>query len=783
MTDLSPSFNDRLLTLAVAAIEHGGTAPVDDRAAVAAAIAAPGDPESKLVARARRMPVAPSATEAIHRSIAIGRLVAAAVLLAALGLGWFTAQTVLGSTDRARPVNVYWLLGGVLLPQSAILALWLLLSTLGPPGVQAISIGGALRAMLSRTMSLWMGREPAAAGASTAMAIAHGRGPLLRWTLATLTHGFWTAFNLGCLIGVLAVLLLEQHLFCWESTLLSPEHMERLTRAIAWLPERLGFPTPSAAMIEASRLDPAHPERFVVQGSEVGAAWSGLLIGAVVVYGLLPRAALLLLSLVQFARARRGYRLDLEHPLLAPALSALTPAHGTATHRAGPAWRDTPRESPLAAPRSGPGPIVLAGIELPTPAAGWPPIGVPELVDLGRIESREDRATALGLLRDMPRRPRRLVVVVSLASTPDRGLGHCLLELAEAAAAPVRVLLTGGHASRSRGDASSVRQRIEDWRTLATRAGVAAVDVVELDLDLLTATTSAQLRELLTGSSAAAAESDVESTAAVERHLEAAFGIIEQHAATWTASPSLAEQAELSRQIGALYGAPLRNRSGPRSAADHGDRFLRTVRSLGIDRPITLSEVLSSARTGADRMSRYVPASLRHSPRWIAAGAIAGALGCVAAATLAAPVAIAAMPMWTGVGAAIGAFTSISRGLSAAHAGQTSPDANAAPQERSDIAQAVRAAALWAIVLEFQGRGEGTIATLIESAFAEPDPLESHLERGLELGGPEAGAGSDLVELDRLVQSVHQALAEVRHRLDLRLVALGRAADLGAPLP
>lgn len=796
MTELPLSFNDRLLTLAVAAIEHGSaapaaaTAPPADHAAVAAAIASGGDSETKLVVRARRMAVAPSANEALLRSLSIGRLVAAGLLLAALLLGWFTAQAVLGTTDRARPVNVYWLLGGVLLPQTAILVVWLLLATLGPPGVQAISIGGALRAFLARTMSLWMGREPAAAGASTALAIAHGRGPLLRWTLATLTHGAWTAFNLGCLIGVLAVLLLEQHLFCWESTLLSPEHMEGLTRAIAWLPEQLGFPTPSAAMIAASRLDPAHADRFAAQTGDVGAAWSGLLIGSVLVYGLLPRAALLIFSRARLSRARRRYRLDVEHPLLAPAMSSLTPAHGAATPRAGTAWRDLTRETPIASAGSGVGPIVLAGIELPTPAAGWPPIGVPELVDLGRIESREDRATALAMLRDMTQGPRRLVVVVSLASTPDRGLGHCLTELAHAARAPVNVILTGGQACRQRGDTASVSQRIEDWRTLATRAGVTSTSVVELDLDLLTATTSAQLRELLAGTRVPSDERAVEPAVSTERHLEAAFGIIEQHAASWTVAPGLAQQAELSRQIAALYGGPLRNRSGGRGpaagsaagpTANHGDRFARTVRSLGIDRPITLAEVLSSAKSSADRMTRYLPVSFRSTPRWIAAGAVAGALGCVAAATLAAPVAIAAMPMWTGVGAAIGAFTSISRELSSSRGGRVPTETPAAHDERVGIAQAVRAAALWAIVLEFQGRGETTIARLLEGAFAEPDPLELQIERARQVGGDSGDALAGDVELDCRPEEVHRALEEVRHRLDLTLIEIGRSANEGAP--
>ena len=87
----------------------------------------------------------------------------------------------------------------------------------------------------------------------------------------------------------------------------------------------------------------------------------------------------------------------------------------------------------------------------------------------------------------------------------------------------------------------------------------------------------------------------------------------------------MARQAELQRAIAELYG-------GGRQAWQD---LLRA--RLGGVAP-NLSELRESSR----RMVDLLPARLRNT-RWLAAGAVAGALGCIAAATLVAPAAIVAL--------------------------------------------------------------------------------------------------------------------------------------------
>ena len=118
---------------------------------------------------------------------------------------------------------------------------------------------------------------------------------------------------------------------------------------------------------------------------------------------------------------------------------------------------------------------------------------------------------------------------------------------------------------------------------------------------------------------------------------------------------------------------------------------------------------LSELRESSRRMVDLLPARLRDTSRWLAAGAVAGALGCVAAATLVAPAAIVALPAWAGVGAALGDHRP-------ARLSKQAP-----PDEPIDLTDAVNAA-LFAIVLELQGRDETEITRIIDRVAGEEEP-------------------------------------------------------------
>ena len=104
---------------------------------------------------------------------------------------------------------------------------------------------------------------------------------------------------------------------------------------------------------------------------------------------------------------------------------------------------------------------------------------------------------------------------------------------------------------------------------------------------------------------------------------------------------------------------------------------------------------------------------LKRSPKWLAAGASAGALGCIAAAAMISPIAISALPIWSGLGAAIAAVMQ-----------PTGTKAQAEVNgERSSggIDAAMRSAALFAMLLEMQGYQERTITRVLDAVVTDND--------------------------------------------------------------
>ena len=164
---------------------------------------------------------------------------------------------------------------------------------------------------------------------------------------------------------------------------------------------------------------------------------------------------------------------------------------------------------------------------------------------------------------------------------------------------------------------------------------------------------------------------------------------------------------------------------------------------LGVDTGQLKSDLKGGLEAGAQGVVRLLPQRLKLDPRWIASGAAAGVLGCVAAATLLAPVAITALPLWTVTGAAI------AWGIRAA----TSSGEDQAEEDRTPETQragAVRSAALFALLLELQGRDEAAITRILDEVVDR----------------------DGVVEIDS-TPDARRWLDGIRHRFDLALAGEG----------
>ncbi len=677
-------FADRLLAETVRIVEHDGSAPIEDPAAEQRARELGGSFEQRIVARAAQLPRAKALRAELQRVDRSIGLIVAVLLVIAMVAGAGAARALL-DVRRDESVNFFWVFGGLLAIQTLFLPLWVALMIAGPRALSGGSLGGMVMAG-ARSISARFDRSPQRLAALNAVGATTMAGAIGRWTFSAVSHCAWTAFNVGALVLVVLLLSTRHYTFTWETTILSAEAYERISQVIGRAPAVFGFEVPTPAEITGSQW-PVDPDI----AETTRQAWSGLLIGSIAIYGLGPRLILLAMSMLMRRRAVRCWVLDTTRPgflrlrerLMPQArqLGVIDPDQSDDTNvTTGPPAADNDRAV---------GPPAILGLEIDRPASGWPPPAAAIWDDLGIVDSREDRQQAVARLVAAAKRPGRMIVTCSLATTPDRGIARFLGEVGAAAGAPLSLVLTGGQVLRARGDASLLEHRIEDWRALASRLDIPDTDVAEIDLDHLTEASIASLAALV----AESAKSPVRT-----RHIERAFDRVVGHASNWSGAPTTKEQAKLHREIGEIYRAE------------------RTEWRTFLSAPADLTSDLKGQLTGGvNRVMSVLPDRLRLNWRWTTAGALAGALGCVTAATFVAPAAVAVLPMWTAVGAAV------TTAVNAFRAG--SNEASDQPGETSlEFGDAVRAAALFALLLELQPLAEIEITRVLDRVLSnEPD--------------------------------------------------------------
>jgi hypothetical protein len=714
---------DRMLAEALRALEQDGAALREEGPAEAEAGRRGGDFERRIVQRAAASSIADALAAGLRRvRQSTGWIVLIGLVMALLG-GAGAVRAAIGA-PRTEPINFFWLLASLLGAQTLLLLIWLVLMVARPRSAGVSALGGAALALGRRLAAkLYRGRGAHQLAAIQAAGAIYGRGPIGRWTLSAVSHGMWLSFNIGLLTLLLLMLSAREYTFNWETTILSDAAYVRITRAIAALPEAAGFRTPTAEQIVQSERR-AGPDEL----EEARMAWSGLLIGSVVLYGFAPRLLLLGVSLDARRRACRRFRLDTDAPGYQRLRVRLMPeaeARGiVAAPDDRPAVPETPEEAGAAGEvRPATGPPAIVGLEIDRPATAWPPtMHGTRWTDLGFVDNRDDRRRVLAELGGLAEAPSLTIIVCALTTTPDRGIAAFAGEMVRACGADAALLLTAGQALRERGDAEQMARRVEDWRRLAESIGIAPPRILELDLDHLTETSQRRLAELIN----AAAEG-----APRARRIEEAFDLIAKTARDWGDAIELKEQVELQRCIAEVY----------RPSAQAWRRLLRLPGEL------KKSDLAQHAKHSATRIAELLPDRLRRSPKWLAAGALSGALGCITAAMFISPVAIGALPLWSAIGAAVAAVVQPGRRPSAV-------ESDGGPDHGIARADAVRSAALFALLLELQGRGEAAISRILDHTLADADVDDA------DLAGADAPAGW---------------LDEVRHRFDLALAAEGSA--------
>ena len=380
--------------------------PLEDRAAVQAALRGPADLPDRILTRAAWLAEHSELHACLIQWATGGRWAMVIVWLVACLSGVGTAAAVLGQGQ----VNLALALLGLLGLHALTFLIWLIGCLPGLPESTSLS-----RVWLWLTQRLARGPDSALAAQSFLSLL--GRARAWKSAIGLISHGAWTAAFLGALPTLLLLLSTRRYTFHWETTLLSPDAFVAVTRALGSLPGLLGFPAPDDAQIAAS-LGP-QPVAAGVQTD-----WSLWLVGCLVVWGLVPRLLALCACVLHLRRRLARLTVDPDLPGWLDLRDRLLPTHV----RLG-----IDRPAPDIAGAVGPAARAVAGDQAAVlgyelgPGLAWPPDDLPaDIADFGRCDSRDDRARIRALLATPPA---HLLFVCDARLTPDRGAAAWLDEL------------------------------------------------------------------------------------------------------------------------------------------------------------------------------------------------------------------------------------------------------------------------------------------------------------------------------------------------------------------
>lgn len=134
----------------------------------------------------------------------------------------------------------------------------------------------------------------------------------MRWYLGKISHQLWLATLTGMLLALVVLLMVRDYNFAWESTLLSGETIASLVGMIAWLPDLLGFPTPTAEEVLQSQKFSVQSDGATITTNISSYQWAMLLISSLLIYGIVPRAILWAVCALLFNRKKMV--LDINEP-------------------------------------------------------------------------------------------------------------------------------------------------------------------------------------------------------------------------------------------------------------------------------------------------------------------------------------------------------------------------------------------------------------------------------------------------------------------------------------
>jgi hypothetical protein len=355
----------------------------------------------------------------LGRAARLARYAKAAALLVAALLG---ALGIIYAITDSHTLNIYWLLLVLLAFNLLSMLLWL-------TGI-SLNMDGLIAGMLARLTS-WLPdlletkSKSRTTLADRAWLACFFSGTVGKWQFSKITHQLWLVYLSAGLVFLVLLLMVRQYDFVWGTTLLSDTAFVKLTEALNVPLHSLGFATPTAEQVEASRIG---TDMVQTLSAEHRYAWAQFLLGALLLFGIAPRMLLFIWSALMCAHARRRFSLDFYLPYYISLRQRLMPlaSHGQIidADASPPVIAETLAVIPL--PHALPLETQWVAVELDD-SIRWPLSSISTASNLGQVTDRESLTRILQHLQ--ANESVVIAVAVSSVRSPDRGVQRTIASL------------------------------------------------------------------------------------------------------------------------------------------------------------------------------------------------------------------------------------------------------------------------------------------------------------------------------------------------------------------
>lgn len=301
-------------------------------------------------------------------------------------------------------------------------------------------------------------------------------GAVGKWQLSMISHQLWLVYLFTGLIFLVLFLMVRQYDFAWGTTLLSDSIFIKMTDTLSAPLKILGFATPSADMVQATRIGSLPPDATQALTADYRHHWAQFLLGSLLCFGIAPRILLLIWSSMMYRRAKKHFTLDYYLPYYIHLRQRLMPlaSHGEVVDADTSVQLTSETQFQTPVPHTLPDDTQWVAVELGD-NMHWPPTSTNRANDIGQVIDRKSLALAMQRLQE-EKNP-VVAVAVSATRSPDRGVQRTIADLLSNSSQRWLVLL------REHSDETVSSSRLAAWYRLADVCDVPADHVITMVME------------------------------------------------------------------------------------------------------------------------------------------------------------------------------------------------------------------------------------------------------------------------------------------------------------